>query len=153
MATQQDTTKKPTKPAKPKRTAKANYLYSVGRRKTAIARVRLYPNKKGGIIINEEPAENYFADKVGEKLYLEPLRSCNVIDKYLITVKVSGSGKTGQLEAVVHGIARVLVKLNEEKFKPILKKRGFLTRDPRMRERRKPGMGGKARRKRQSPRR
>lgn len=132
---------------------KANYIYSVGRRREAVARVRLYPRKKGKTTVNNLLIEQYFPGEVFENLYLEPLRVCNLIDKYLITIKVNGSGKRGQLGAVVHGISRALVKLDEEKFRSVLKKHGFLTRDPRMRERRKVGTGGKARRKKQSPKR
>lgn len=136
-----------------RKTRKTSFIFAVGRRRTATARVRLYPKKKGDIIINEKPIKKYFPGEVFEKRYLEPLRTCNVFDKYLFTIKVTGSGKVGQLGAVVHGISRALVKLDEEKFKQTLKKRGFLTRDPRMRESRKVGTGGKARRKKQSPKR
>ena len=146
-------TKKSTKKSKPKKPSKEKFIYAVGRRKTASARVRLYPNKKGDIIINEKPIKEYFPGEAFEKIYLAPLRTANAIGKYLITVKVNGSGKMGQLTAVIHGISRALVKLDKEKFRLLLKKRGFLIRDPRKRERRKTGMGGKARRKRQSPRR
>jgi len=136
-----------------KKKKKSNYIAVVGRRKTASARVRLYPKKKGEIIVNKKPIEEYFPGKVAEEKYLEPLRVCNVIGKYLITIKIVGSGKSGQLGAAIHGISRALEKLNTKKFRPILKSRGFLTRDSRAKERRKPGTGGKARRKRQSPRR
>ncbi len=150
-------TKKLSKPSKTstktKNKASNSYVWAVGRRKKAIARVRLFPKKKGKILINNKPIEEYFPGEVLKKFYLSPLRTCNIVDKYLITAKVEGSGKKGQLEAVVHGISRVLVKLDEEKYKPILKKKGFLTRDSRMKERRKVGTGGKARRKKQSPKR
>lgn len=84
---------------------------------------------------------------------MEPFRATNTIGKYSLTIKVEGGGKSGQLEAVVHGISRALQLLDKEKFRPILKKKGFLTRDARVRERRKVGTGGKARRKKQSPKR
>lgn len=132
---------------------KKSFIYALGRRRTASARVRLYPKKKGGIMVNNHPAEEYFSGEVMEKAYLAPLRTCNLIDKYLITVRVTGSGKKGQLDAVIHGIARALEKLDKEKLRPLLKKRGFLTRDSRKKERRKAGTGGKARRQKQSPRR
>lgn len=132
---------------------KPEYIYAVGRRRTAVARIRLFVDKKGGIEVNGQPVEKYFPGKLMQVQYQSPLRTCNVIGKYLITVKVFGSGIQGQLGAVIHGITRVLVKLDEEKFRPVLKKRNFLTRDPRMRERRKVGTGGKARRKKQSPKR
>lgn len=138
---------------KSKKSLQAKYLAVLGRRKTATARVRLYPHKKGEIEVNGKPIAEYFPGKVAEASYLAPLRTCNAIGKYLITAKVTGSGKAAQLAAVVHGIARALVKLDEEKLRPVLKKRGFLTRDPRMKERRKAGTGGKARRQKQSPKR
>jgi len=145
--------KKTVKSTKKKKPSKASYIYAVGRRRQARARVRIYTNKKGKIIVNDKPIEKYFPGKIAEKSYLEPLRICNFIDKYLITIKVVGSGKKGQLGAVVHGLSRALEKIDKEKFRPILKKRGFLSRDPRKKERRKAGTGGKARRKKQSPRR
>lgn len=142
-----------TKETTPKQTPKADYISVVGRRRTAKARIRLYPHKKGDILVNDLPIEQYFPGEMAKKLYLEPLRTCNVIGKYLITIKVNGSGKMGQLGAVVHGMSRALIELDKEKFRPIIKDRGFLTRDSRMRERRKVGMGGKARRRKQSPKR
>ncbi|NMB56970.1 30S ribosomal protein S9 [Candidatus Beckwithbacteria bacterium] len=135
------------------KTKKVDYLYAVGRRKSAIARVRLYLTEKGEIEVNGKRIEEYFPGALNKSLYLEPLRTCNVIGKYKINIVVDGSGKASQLEAVIHGLSRCLVKIDEERFRPILKKRGFLTRDPRSRERRNVGMGGKSRRKRQSPRR
>lgn len=142
------------KVTKVKTTSKAeSYLYAVGRRRTATCRVRLYPHKKGDIIVNDKPIEKYFLGETAKKIYSEPLRTCNVIGKYLITIKVNGSGIAGQLGAVVHGISRVLVQLDPEKFRPILKDRDFLTRDSRTRQRRHVGMGGKSRRKKQSPKR
>ncbi|MGI5828136.1 MAG: 30S ribosomal protein S9 [Patescibacteria group bacterium] len=147
MATHEETKTKATQKAK-----KA-YFSALGRRKEATARVRLYPNEKGEVEVNNMRIEEYFPGLVNQNRYLEPLRTCNVIGKHRITIKVNGSGKQGQLDAVVHGISKALVQLDEEKFHPILKKRGFLTRDPRAKERRKVGTGGKARRKKQSPRR
>jgi small subunit ribosomal protein S9 len=144
-------TKKTTKTKKANK--KPNYIYTIGRRKEAVARVRLYLRKKGKMMVNNMPIDEYFKNKYYEPLYQEPLRTCNALDKYLITVKVQGSGIMGQLGAINHGVSRALVKLDEEKFRPILKKRGFLTRDPRMKERRKVGTGGKARRQKQSPKR
>jgi len=148
-------TKKLSKPKKTTAAKKSNnsYIWAVGRRKSAIARVRLFPNKKGETLVNEKPIEKYFPGEVLKKFYLSPLRACNVVGKYLITIKVEGSGTKGQLDAVVHGISRVLIKLDKENFRPVLKKKGLLTRDPRTRERRKVGTGGKARRKKQSPKR
>lgn len=132
---------------------KNKYLHAIGRRKSAHARVRLYPGKKGEIEVNGMKVEKYFPGKIMEAIYLAPLKTCNLIGRHLITVKVEGSGKKGQLGAFVHGLSRALVKLDEEKYRPILKKRGFLMRDPRAKERRKAGTGGKARRQKQSPKR
>ena len=131
---------------------KVNYIPAVGRRKRAIARIRLF-RKPGDTLVNDMPISKYFPGEISKTLYLEPFRICNVIDKYHATIKVNGSGKSGQLGAVIHGLARTLIKVNPEKFRPILKKKGFLTRDPRKRERRKAGTGGKARRQKQSPKR
>lgn len=132
---------------------KIDYIYALGRKKTATARVRFYPEQKGEVEVNGIRIEEYFPGKENQSEYTEALRTCNLIGKNKITVKVDGSGKKAQLGAIIHGISRCLNKFDSEKFHPILKKRGFLTRDPRVKERHKVGMGGKARRKRQSPRR
>lgn len=138
---------------KAKKASKASYVQVVGRRRTATARVRLYPHQKGEIEVNGQPISQYFPGQIYTTIYQAPLRACNTLDKYKITIKVTGSGVLGQLGAVVHGLARALEKVDLEKFRPILKKRGFLSRDPRKKERRKAGTGGKARRKKQSPKR
>jgi len=135
-----------------KTTKKSNYIAVIGRRRTATARVRLY-SKKGDITVNDKPIAEYFPGAVSEKFYMEPFKICNMIDKYSASIKVLGSGKSGQLGAVIHGLTRALLKVDEEKFRPILKNRGLITRDHRKKERRKVGTGGKARRKRQSPKR
>lgn len=132
--------------------AKVNYTYAHGRRKRAVARVRLF-RRQGEILVNGEPYNKYFSSAVYQKIFMGPFEAVNGIDKYHATIKVTGSGKTSQLKAVVHGLAQALVKLNAEKFKPLLKKAGLTTRDPRKKERRKVGMGGKSRRKKQSPKR
>jgi len=139
-------TKNSKKPAK-------KMFQAIGRRKEAVARVRFTQSKEAKIVVNNQAIENYFPGKWMENIYLSPLRTCNVIGKYFISVKVKGSGKMGQLGAVVHGLSRVLAEIEEEKFKQALRKRGFLTRDPRAKERRKAGTGGKARRRKQSPKR
>lgn len=141
-----------------KKSLKAKYIPAVGRRKTATARVRLYQKKdlpagrQGQIIVNELPIEKYFPGDVNKVLYLEPFRVTNTEGKYSATIKVEGSGKMGQVGAVVHGIARALVLANKD-FRPILKKKGLLTRDPRKKERRKAGLAHKARAKKISPKR
>jgi small subunit ribosomal protein S9 len=139
-----------------------NYKSFVGRRKEAVARLRLYATglptvadteiKKGDIIINAKKAEVYFGGIVAKATYEEPLKITNTLGKYTLIVKVTGGGTKSQLEAFIHAVSKALSSL-DEKNKHILKKKGFLTRDSRVRERRKVGMGGKARRKRQSPKR
>jgi len=143
------TESKITKPSKNNK----DILIALGRRKTASARARLYLNEKGNIEVNGMRIEEYFPGELNQAKYLEPLRTCNVIGKYKIDITVTGSGKDAQMGAVIHAMSRVLVSLDSEKFKSILKKRNFLTRDSRVRQRRQAGMGGKSRRQRQSPRR
>lgn len=133
-------------------TKKQDYIYAVGRRKTAIARVRLTEGKDE-IVVNGKPISQYWPGKALETQYLEPLRTTNTHEKYTASVKVAGSGVNGQVGAFILAISRALAKINPERFRPILKKRGFLKRDPRMKETRKVGTGGKARSKRQSPKR
>jgi small subunit ribosomal protein S9 len=135
-----------------KKTKKASFIQVVGRRRTATARVRIYPHQKGEIEVNGQSIDQYFPGKLYETIYQSSMKSCNVVGKYKVTIKVTGSGVLGQLGAVVHGLSRALEKI-DPKFRPILKKRGFLSRDPRKKERRKAGTGGKARRKKQSPKR
>lgn len=128
------------------------YIEAVGRRKTATARVRLY-GSKGDFIVNDKVVGQYFANVINApKIYNKPFELTKTTKKFAVTVKVSGSGIHGQIGAVKHGLARALVKFNPE-FRSLLKVEGLLTRDDRMKETRKIGMGGKARRKRQSPKR
>lgn len=142
-----------------------SYYEAVGRRREATARVRLYVVKdgsvkigdvevaKGAIVVNGRPAENYFPGEVYKKMYQEPFRTTNTMNRFAISVKVTGGGLVGQLGAVIHGISRALEKVDKDKFRPILKKRGFMKRDPRAKERRKAGRAGKARARKQSPKR
>lgn len=142
------------------------FHYGIGRRRVASARVRLYVlaneqsiqlgNKtfeKGQIIVNDRPVESYFPGEVSQKRYLEPYRTTNTLTRFVTTVRVDGGGPNGQLEAFIHGLARALIKVDPEKFRPTLKKHGFLTRDPRAKQRRKAGFAGKSRKKKQSPKR
>ena len=144
---------------------KPTYYEGVGRRRESTARVRLYvvnegtvtvrgqEVKKGDITVNGKPAETYFPGEVMKKSYIEPLRTTNTIGRFAITITTEGGGLMGQLGSVVLGISRALTKVDLEKFRPILKKRGFLTRDSRIRQRRKAGYAGKARKRKQSPKR
>lgn len=131
---------------------KKNYTYAVGRRKSASARIRLFKGK-GESLVNEQSMDKYFSGEVNEEAWTKPFRLTDTLNKYYVTVKVVGGGKKGQLDAVVHGMARAFAKLDPEKFRSPVKKAGLLTRDARVRERRKVGTGGKARRKKQSPKR
>ena len=117
--------------------AKVQY-YGTGRRKKAIARVRLLPGS-GNITINKRSLEDYFDYETLRVIVREPLTITDTLDKYDVVVTVNGGGYTGQAGAVRHGISRALVKAEEE-LRPILKKAGFLTRDPRMKERKKYGL-------------
>ena len=128
------------------------YTYAAGRRRSASARVRLFKGK-GKNEINGMPMEEYFPGKVNTHKWTKPLRLTDTLEKYFVTVRVVGGGKQGQLDAVVHGIAKALNELNREKFRPVLKSAGLLTRDARVKERRNVDTGGKARRKKQSPKR
>src|SRR3990167_9262790 len=128
-----------------KSTAKKDYIYAVGRRKTATARVRLYL-KKGDKLVNGKAVGQYFPGEVSQKYYLLTLTLTKTDEKFSFSAKIEGSGKHAQLEALIHGLSRALVLHDSETYRPILKQHGFLTRDARKRERRKVGTGGKARR-------
>lgn len=149
------TNTKPTK-TQEKNQPKAEYIWAVGRRKRAIARVRLYTkdtkSKNIDIIVNDKPVGQYFHNPISKMIYGKPLELTKTLDRYRVTVKVEGSGLEGQLDAMLHGISRALVKADES-FKAILKPEGLLTRDPRKKEKRAIGQGGRARAKKQSPKR
>ena len=134
------------------RKRKQNYIYAVGRRRSASARTRLFRGK-GQSTVNGKNIEDYFPGVVNKDKWMRPFKVIDSVDKYFVSVKVVGGGKNGQLDATVHGIARTLVKAKEDKFKKPLRDAGLLTRDSRVRERRKVGTGGRARRKKQSPKR
>lgn len=141
-----------------------NYTSAVGRRRAAVARVRVYSKipdslkfedyavKKGDIVVNGRNISQYFSGKVAEAVYQQPLKVTNSLNKYAITIRTLGGGLQAQLDAAVLGISRALATLDSAN-KPLLRKKGLLTRDQRVRERRKVGMGGKARRRKQSPKR
>jgi len=115
------------------------YIYAVGRRKRAIARVRYYENGKGNIMVNNQDFKKYFPFFTWQKNVTDPLIKIGKIDQADISVLVKGGGKAGQSESIRHGLSRILVKAEAE-TKPILKKCGFLTRDSRKKERKKPGL-------------
>ncbi len=115
------------------------YYEGVGRRKTATARVRIYPGGAGEFIVNDKPIAEYFT-RIGDMEELvKPLQVTEMEGKIDITVKVKGGGVTGQQGAVTMGLARALLKYDEE-MKPVLRKAGLLTRDAREKERKKPGL-------------
>lgn len=144
---------------------KKDYFYALGRRKASTARVRLHASVKEGLmwdeqavnkeqmLVNGMPVEKYFSGPANKIKYMLPLVLTNTVGKYAVTVKVVGGGKSGQLDALVLGLSRALVVANKEKNRPVLKAKGLLKQDARVRQRRMVGTGGKARRKKQSPKR
>ena len=115
-----------------------HYYYGTGRRKTAVARVRLYPGT-GTIVINGRPFLEVFNRSVHQSIVHQPLLLTETLDKFNVQVKINGGGSTGWAGAVAHGIARALVAA-DERYKPILRKAGLLTRDSRVKERKKYGL-------------
>ncbi len=118
--------------------AKSEKLYGTGRRKKSIARVYLVPGK-GDITINKRTLDDYFGLETLKVIVKQPLVATETTDKYDVIVNVCGGGYTGQAGAIRHGISRALLKVDAE-YRPVLKKAGFLTRDPRMKERKKYGL-------------
>ena len=114
-------------------------FWGVGRRKKAIARVRISSGGENGIIINKKPMDEYFKTDAQKFIVKQPLELTGRADKYDVNVNVYGGGLTGQAGAIRHGIARALCEADET-LRPELKKAGFLTRDPRMKERKKYGL-------------
>jgi len=148
------------------------YYQAIGRRKEAVARVRLYlvgsdkittiknpigegtiKIKQGEIYVNGNPIKKMFSSASDEARYLIPLKSTENEDRFAVSILVNGGGKNGQIDAIIHGLARAIEKVDKDQYRPTLKKMGLLTRDARTRERRKVGTGGKARRVKQSPKR
>lgn len=117
----------------------AQYYEGIGRRKSASARVRLFPGGTGSFIVNDREADDYFSRFGDVDIILEPLRAIGQDKSYNITVHVQGGGISGQRDAVQLGIARALLKLDPD-LKGQLKDGKFLTRDPRVKERKKPGL-------------
>lgn len=154
-----ETTKQP-----PVEKLEPSYYEAVGRRRESTCRVRLHINqdsltigdteaKKGDIIVNNRLSDKYFPGEVNKKKYLEPFRTTNTLNRFITTVRVKGGGLSGQLGAMILGISRALEKVDKEKYRPILKKKGFMKRDPRIKQRRKAGYAGKSRARKQSPKR
>ncbi len=119
-------------------TPKKPYFYGTGRKKHSVARVRLY-NGTGKITINGRDIDDYFGLETLKLIVRQPLNSLDLIGKFDIECTVVGGGVSGQAGAIRHGLARALLKVSED-YRPILKKAGFLTRDPRMKERKKYGL-------------
>jgi len=116
----------------------AQKFYGTGRRKSSIARVYLTPGK-GNITINKRDIDEYFGLETLKVIVRQPLAATETVDKYDITITVKGGGYTGQAGAIRHGISRALIEADAD-FRPTLKAAGFLTRDPRMKERKKYGL-------------
>ena len=117
---------------------KQTYFHGTGRRKTAVAQVKLLPGN-GAVIINGTPYEERFPGLEHQRTILQPLMVSECLDKYNAVVKVNGGGVSGQSGAISHGIARALVRANDN-LRPVLRQNGLLTRDPRVKERKKPGL-------------
>lgn len=115
-----------------------HYYYGTGRRKRAVARVRLYPGT-GTIVINGRPFEEVFTRPAYQMIVRQPLLLTETLDKFNVQVKINGGGTTGWAEAIAHGVARALV-VADEQYKPTLRKAGLLTRDSRVKERKKYGL-------------
>lgn len=120
--------------------ADTRYYEGVGRRKAATARVRLHTGGTGSMTINDKPAEDYLSVRGSREDVLRPLALFGQERAYDVTIKVNGGGPMGQVDAIRLGVARALLKINDEQYRSELRKNGFLTRDPRVKERKKPGL-------------
>ena len=120
-------------------TSKKPYLYGTGRRKSSVARVRLFPNGTGAITINGRDIDDYFGLDTLKLIVRQPLVATNTLGKVDVEARVAGGGVSGQAGAIRHGIARALLVVDEN-YRATLKAAGFLTRDPRMKERKKYGL-------------
>ena len=120
-------------------TPKKAYFYGTGRRKSSVARVRLIPGGTGEITINNRTLDNYFGLDTLKLIVRQPLALTENTDKLDVVCTVTGGGVTGQAGAIRHGVSRALLEFSPE-LRPVLKKAGFLTRDPRMKERKKYGL-------------
>ena len=121
--------------------SKKPYMYGTGRRKSSVARVHLFPGGTGKITVNGRDIDDYFGLETLKLIVRQPFGATNTVDKFDVEATVTGGGVTGQAGAIRHGIARALL-LVDETYRPALKSAGFLTRDPRMKERKKYGLKG-----------
>lgn len=117
----------------------SQYFEGIGRRKRASARVRIFAGGTGNIIVNDKPVEEYFGRFGDPAIIRRPFAAAEASGSFDVTVKVSGGGMTGQRDAILLGIARALLKYDPE-LRPVMRTRGFLTRDSREKERKKPGL-------------
>lgn len=131
---------------------KQDYTYATGKRRTASVRIRLFKGK-GESLVNNIPLEKYFPGVINRAHWIKPFEVTDTWEKYYFTARVVGSGIKGQLDALAHSLAKAIAEADPEKYRLLLKKTGLLTRDSRTRQRRMVGMGGKSRRKKQSPKR
>jgi len=136
----------------PVRPKNKKYIQAIGRRRSASAKARVFEGKEE-IIVNNKPISVYWSQPGLAALYFRPFIVTDTLGKYTATVKVKGSGVMGQVGAFSNAIARALAVINPELFKKPLREASLLTRDPRMKETRKVGQAGKARKKKQSPKR
>ena len=120
--------------------SKKKYFYGTGRRKSSVARVRVYENGTGSIIINGRDINDYFGLETLKLVVRQPLVTTELVDKVDVVVSVCGGGVSGQAGAIRHGIARALLQADSDQYRAALKAAGFLTRDPRMKERKKYGL-------------
>ena len=119
--------------------SKKPYFYGTGRRKSSVARVHLFPNGTGAVTINGRDIDDYFGLETLKLLVRQPLVATDMLGKVDLVITVAGGGVTGQAGAIRHGVSRALLGVNPE-FRATLKAAGFLTRDPRMKERKKYGL-------------
>ena len=120
--------------------SKKKYFYGTGRRKSSVARVRVYENGTGSITINGRDIDEYFGLETLKLIVRQPLEATQTTEKFDIVCTVTGGGFTGQAGAIRHGISRALLQANSDEYRPVLKAAGYLTRDPRMKERKKYGL-------------
>jgi small subunit ribosomal protein S9 len=115
------------------------FLYAAGRRKTSVARVRIYPKGKGIVVVNGKPINEYFTQITSKEIITSPLKAAGLTKDFDVSVKVAGGGMSSQADAIRHGIARALL-LFDDTLRTTMKKAGYLTRDARSKERKKPGL-------------